>query len=301
MPEPRRIPPPGIPPAEVEISHDLVAGLLADQHPDLVGRELRLFGSGWDNTTYRLGDDLAVRLPRRQLGADMMVKEQRWLPEIALNLPLPVGAPVRTGLPARGYPWPWSIVEWIEGVSAEVVAPSQSEAARLGGFLHALHSYAPIEAPINQWRGGSLASRGFSVEQRLERLGPDDVKLPVKLVAETWKRATTVPQDFPDPVWLHGDLHPRNIIVKDRRIAAVIDWGDLCAGDPATDLAAAWLLFPERAHGEFRDAYGAISDDTWERARGWAIFFGVVMVDAGRKDDVRWAKCGNVALERACG
>ncbi len=301
MPEPRRIPPPGIPPAEVTITDDLVASLLRDQHADLADRELRLFGSGWDNTTYRLGADLAVRLPRRQLGADMMVKEQRWLPEVAVGLPLPAGAPVRTGRPGHGFPWPWSIVEWIEGVSAEVAAPAPEEAARLGGFLRVLHRAAPDDAPLNPWRGGVLGDRAFSVEQRLDRLGPEDITTPLSRVAKAWSRAKQAPLGNVGPVWLHGDLHPRNIIVNDGRIAAVIDWGDLCVGDAATDLAAAWLLFPLRAHGQFREAYGPISADTWERARGWAIFFGVVMVDAGRKDDTLWAECGNTALERACG
>ncbi|MCP3994175.1 MAG: aminoglycoside phosphotransferase family protein [bacterium] len=300
MPEPRRIPPPGIPPAEVTITDDLVAQLLEDQHPDLAGKDLRLFGSGWDNTTYRLGADLAVRMPRRQLGADMMGKELRWVSELALKLPLPVGAPLRVGRPALGYPWPWSIVEWIEGVSAEMTAPAPSEATRLGGFLRALHTSAPASAPVNPWRGGALADRAFSVEQRLERLRPEDITVPARRVAEVWEKAKAVPLGASEPVWLHGDLHPRNVIVRGERIEAVIDWGDLCVGDPATDVAAAWLLFPNGSHSQFRDAYGSIPSDTWERARGWAVFFGVVMVDAGRIDDDRWAECGRVALERAC-
>lgn len=298
--KPHPIPAPGIPPAEVEITQDLVEALLQDQHPDLADRYLRLFGSGWDNTTYRLGDDLAVRIPRRELGAGMMLKEQRWLPRLAPRLPLPAGAPVRTGLPGRGYPWSWSIVEWIDGVSAEIAAPDPSQAARLGEFLRELHSTAPAEAPHNPWRGIPLADRASSVDQRLDRLEPDDLPVAVEEIRTIWHRVRDVAIDVDERRWLHGDLHPRNVIVDGGEIRAVIDWGDLCAGDPATDLAAAWMMFPNSVHDDFRASYGEMSDATWERARGWAIFFGVIMVDAGRMDDPRWAECGRSTLERVC-
>lgn len=298
MPELGRLPPAGIPPAEVAITEDLVLALVRDQHPDLADGRLRLFGNGWDNTTYRLGDSLAVRLPRRQLGADMMVKEQRWLPELARRLPLPVGAPVRFGVPGHGYPWPWSIVEWVDGESAETDPVMAEEAPRLAGFLSSLHSQAPHDAPLNAWRGVALGERSFSVEQRLKRLGADELAVAPEQLLRTWEKVKDVPIDVAERLWLHGDLHPRNVITREGRIAAVIDWGDLCAGDPATDLAAAWLFFAGDAQEEFRAAYGNISAATWERAKGWAIFFGVVMVDAGRIDDHRWAECGNAALER---
>lgn len=285
----------------MEITPALVESLLAEQHPDLLGRELRLFGSGWDNTTYRLGDDLAIRLPRRKLGAEMMVKEQRWVRHLAKSLPLPIGRPKRLGRPGCGYPWPWSIVEWTNGVSAEVESPQPAEAARLGAFLRALHQPAPPDAPDNPWRGGPLGDRAFSVEQRLERLTAPALRVSADRIASAWNRAAQAHPYTAAPTWLHGDMHPRNVIVADGRIAAVIDWGDLCRGDPATDLAAAWMLFPVPVHQFFREAYGPVADSTWERACGWAIFFGVVMVDAGRVDDQRWAECGNLTLERACG
>jgi aminoglycoside phosphotransferase (APT) family kinase protein len=294
-----QLPPPGIPPAEVEITEELVSALLAAQHPDLMSHGLALFGSGWDNTTYRLGAELAVRLPRRQLGADMMVKEQRWLPQLAPQLPLPIGRPVRLGGPGNGYPWPWNVVEWIDGVSAIEAPIPESDAAVLGSFLASLHQPSPPEAPRNKWRGGALADRAPSVEGRLERLEAHDLSVPVGRIAETWHRASSVPIDTP-ATWLHGDVHPRNLTVDGGRLAAVIDWGDLCSGDPATDLAAAWLLFPTDAHTALHTAYGDITEATWERARGWAIFFGVVMVDAGRRDDHAWAAAGNEALTRAC-
>lgn len=297
MPNAPRIPPPGIPPPEVEITDDLVAHLLTTQHPDLADRELRLFGSGWDNTTYRLGDDLAVRVPRRRLGAEMMEKERRWLGSLRPDLPLPIGRPVRLGHPDERYPWPWSIVPWYEGVSAEVEEIDPAEAGRFAQFLRVLHAPAPVGAPTSDYRGCPLALRAESVEVRLGRMGQVPMSVTPDQVASVWHSVRDLPIDASD-VWMHGDLHPKNLIVSSGSLVAVIDWGDLCVGDPATDLASAWMLFPATVHEEFRTAYGPITADTWERARGWAIFFGVIMVDAGLKDDQRWAQAGMRTLER---
>jgi len=299
VPEARPLPPPGIPAAEVEITDELVRSLLRSQHPDLAELPLHRFGSGWDNTTYRLGDDLAVRIPRRRIGAEQIRKEQEWLTLVASGLPIPVGAPIRVGRPEFGYPWTWSVVPWIDGVSAEGADPDPGEAARLGQFLNALHRPGPDDAPRSSYRGGPLTDRALSVEERLPRLDTSLLDVSVDEIKDTWHRVKTLPVDR-DPVWLHGDLHARNIVVDGGEIAGVIDWGDLCVGDPATDLAVAWMLFPVSAHGEFREAYGTISDTTWERARGWAIFFGVVIVDAGAVDDPVWAEAGARALARAC-
>lgn len=299
MPEAVSIPPPGIPPSEVDIDLDLVHSLVGMQHPDLADRELRLFGSGWDNTTFRLGDDLAVRLPRRKLGAEMILKEQRWVPQLASTLPLPIGEPVRIGEPALGYPWKWSIVRWIDGNSAEQLDIDPGEAGPVAEFLAALHRPAPAGADASVWRGGPVIDRAPSVEQRLDRLTSRLLGIDRDIVRSIWDRTKPVPIDI-SPTWVHGDVHPRNVIVRDGAVVAIIDWGDLCVGDAATDLAAAWMLFPCEVHDEFRAAYGPISDDTWERARAWAVFFGVVMVDAGSVDDQAWAARGRETLLRAC-
>ena len=299
MPKQGEVPPPGIPPPEIEITIDLARHLVSSQHADLAGMDLRFFGSGWDNTTFRLGDDLAVRIPRRQLGAEMMVKEHRWLGELAPRLPLPIGAPVRRGAPDAEYPWLWSVVPWYKGVSAEREDMSPEETDKLAGFLAALHHDPPQDSPTSEYRGGPLTSRADSVERRIDRLSDDDVGVALDRVREIWRGAKEVPIDV-DPSWLHGDLHPRNLIVNAGQLVAVIDWGDICVGDRATDLAAAWMLFPNDVQDRFRAAYGPISPATWERARGWAILFGVVLVDAGLQDDPQWAAAGARTLRRAC-
>lgn len=292
-------PPIGIPPAEVEISTELVVALVEAQHPDLADLEIRLHGSGWDNTTFRLGSDLAVRLPRRLMGAELILKEQLWLPELARRLPISISAPVRVGTPAFGYPWAWSIVPWIEGVDAVVEPLRVDQAPAIARLLGALHQPAPVDAPRNEFRGVPLVRRCHSMESRLARIGRGSLAIGLDRVAAGWAETKTVPIDT-DEVWIHGDIHARNVIGMSGKLRAVVDWGDLCVGDPATDLAAAWILFPAAGHAAFRAAYGPISDDTRQRARGWAIHLGVVLVDAGDADDPAWAEIGRRVLERAC-
>lgn len=147
-----------MPPAEVDISADLVRRLLAGQHPDLARLPVTFLANGWDNAMFRVGDELVARLPRREVGAKIIVHEQQWLPLLARGLPLPIPYPERIGLPAHGYPWPWSIVPYLRG---EPAADSDSldaghAAAAVGGFLGALHVPAPARAPVNPFRGVPL-------------------------------------------------------------------------------------------------------------------------------------------------
>lgn len=292
-------PPAGFPVAEVDITTELVLELLRTQHPDLAERGVSFHGNGWDNATYRLGSDLAVRLPRRELAVELVENEQKWVPLLAPLLDVQIPAPVRVGTAGSGYPWRWSIVPWIEGRTADVVPLLPGETRRFGEFLRALHHPAPADAPRNPYRGVPLRTRATSVVSRLARLDADDLAVSLHRVRELWDEAASLPVDS-DEVWLHGDLHPRNVIAAEGRLAAVVDWGDICVGDPATDLAAAWMLFPVGVHDDLRDSYRPISDTTWQRARGWAIFFGVVLADSGAGHDEPWAATGREILQRAC-
>src|SRR5689334_3635384 len=136
---------PGTPPAEVLIDSALVAGLLAKQHPDLAHLPLRAVDAGWDNALFRLGDHLAVRLPRRALAAPLIIHEQRWLPNLANCLALPIPAPLRVGTPTLGYPWHWSIVPWLSGMAADQHAPDAAQALPFAAFLRSLHVPAPAD------------------------------------------------------------------------------------------------------------------------------------------------------------
>lgn len=271
------------PDADVAIDTALVRALLRAQVPDDADLDLELVANGWDNVTYRLGDTAAVRLPRRAAAAQLIRHEQRCLPELAEALPLEVPVPRYAGHPEAGYPWHWSVVPWIAGEPADRQPPDAGEAAQLGRFLRALHTAAPADAPRNPYRGVPLAGRAEGFEPRIRRLASSGVDTAVLEAA--WAAAVEAPPWTAAPRWLHGDLHPRNVLVRGGTLCAVIDWGDVTAGDPATDLAAAWLLFDVPAHGVLREAYGDDDPALWRRAAGWAALFGAIFLEVGAEDE----------------
>jgi aminoglycoside phosphotransferase (APT) family kinase protein len=271
-----------MPAAEFEVTKDLVRRLLAGQHPDLAGLPVEPLANGWDNTLFRLGDELVARLPRRALGAAILVNEQRWLPVLAPRLPLPVPVPLRTGVPGEGYPWPWSVTEFLPGTPAADGQPADPwrAAADLGAFFGALHTPAPPQAPVNPYRGVPLGQRAETFEQNLRTVSG---QVDRAAVAAAWEAALAVPPWDAAPVWLHGDPHPANILIDGGRVSGVIDFGDITAGDPACDLSLVWMLLPAGCRAGFRAAYaaagnGVISDATWARARGWALNLAVVLL-----------------------
>ncbi|MFD1718856.1 aminoglycoside phosphotransferase family protein [Georgenia deserti] len=278
------------PPAEVDVDEELVRRLLADQHPDLADLPLTRTAAGWDNVMWRLGDALAVRLPRRQVGATLTENEQRWLPEIfdrvsaATSVLLP--APLRYGRPTAYYPWHWSVVVWIQGRSAATVAPPARRriAEPLAALLPALHVPAPADAPDNPFRSRPLATRDEVVR---DRIGALDLPAAPALL-ELWSDLVrTAPWSAP-AVWIHGDLHPHNLILDGtRQLTGVIDFGDMTAGDPATDLATAWMTFDRSARRTFREHLeGHYDDATWRRGRAWALSMATAMVTMSDDDPV---------------
>jgi aminoglycoside phosphotransferase (APT) family kinase protein len=286
----------GTPPAELRIDDALVRSLLREQHPDLSALTLVARDSGFDNAIFRLGDSMAVRMPRRAIAAPLLEREQDWLPRIAASLPIPVPAPIRAGVPAGEYPWRWSVVPWLGGDAADLAPPGAGEAVRLAGFLRALHRPAPRDAPRNPVRGVPLAGRATVFEQRVARLAERD--LPVtSAVIRAWHAALAAPIDVED-TWIHGDLHARNILAEGGRITGVIDWGDMAAGDRATDLATFWMLFDPPAREEAQRALDDVSAATWARAKGWAALFGVLLLDTGIVDHPRHAAMGRLILSR---
>ena len=282
-----------MPAAEVEIDADLVRSLLVEQHPDLADRRLLLVAEGWDNVIYRLGDDLVVRLPRRQLGADLVANEHRWLPDLARRLPIPIAAPVRVGAPSGSYPWTWSICPWFEGdVAADrVLADPVVEARRLGEFVAAFHTEAPSDAPDNPVRAQPMSYLRARIPDTIERLG---ALVDGDHVAERAAGLLEV-DDWDGPaLWVHGDLHTANVVVRDGSIAAVLDLGYLTAGDPACDLAIAWMLFGEQERGLFRVVAGSripIDDATWQRGEAWALHFALLYLLHSRDND-RFGRMG---------
>jgi aminoglycoside phosphotransferase (APT) family kinase protein len=274
-----------------------VARLLVQQHPDLAHLPLRAVDEGWDNAMFRLGDHLAVRLPRRLAAAKLIANEQCWLPRLSKSLTLPVPAPYRIGNPALGYPWSWSVLPWLSGVTADTSDPAASQAVPFARFLRALHVHAPTDAPTNAFRGVPLSQRASAVEARLGRLA-NRTELITQRIRDIWKEGLEAPFDVA-LTWLHGDLHPRNVLIEDGIITGVIDWGDMTSGDRATDLAANWMLFQEPdARREVFAEYAELSQATLLRAKGWAVLLAVMLLDTGLIDNPRHAAIGERTLRR---
>ena len=297
-----------MPAAEVEVSAELVRRLLADQHPDLARLPVEFLANGWDNELYRVGDRLVARLPRRGPAAEIIRNEQRWLPQLAPRLPLPIPSPERIGRPGRGYPYAWSVVPYLPGVpAAEAPFDPAEAAAAVGGFLGALHVPAPSDAPANPFRGVPLADRAGSFAANLALLtgqaGQDQVGRDA--VLRGWDAALAAPGYDGPPVWLHGDLHPANVLVSDGQVSGVIDFGDITAGDPAVDLSVAWMLLPPDGHASFWSAYqaavGTGSDDALRaRAKGWALNLGIVFL-AHSADNPELREIGRRTLSAVLG
>jgi len=275
------------PPAEVTLTVADVDRLIASQHPSLRG-ELRAVAHGWDNEVFRLGDELAVRLPRREAAAHLVENEQRWLPVLAPSLPVRVPVPVAVGVPDEIYPWRWSIVPWFDG--ARVVDLPLAERDALAGdvaaVLRALHAVAAVDAPRNPVRGVPLRDRDAVVRGRVAG----------SQLEELWDAGLSAPEWSGRDVWVHGDVHPGNLVARDGRLVAVIDFGDMCAGDPACDLAVAWMAFGPDGRARLRADLGPGYDEPmWIRARAWAVSFATLLRDA---DDAWLRAMSSHAIEQ---
>jgi len=249
---------------ELELDEALAHRLLAEQFPNWSELPLRrIEPSGTDNAIFRLGDELSVRLPRRDGPTKPESKELDWLPQLASRLPLEVPVPVAQGRPGVGYPWFWEIHSWVEGETVPVEEIDAVRAARdLAALVLALQQVEPTGAPPG--RGVPLAERDSEFRFWLERFDGDS------RVSAEWERALAAPPWDGPPVWHHGDLDCRNWLVRDGRISGVIDWGAMGVGDPACDVMVAWKLHSHEARDAFRAALPT-DDATWERARGWAV------------------------------
>ena len=285
------------PPGEIEVDIELVEVLLAQQHPNLASLPVRAAERGSDNFMFRLGESFAVRMPRSAAAARLLANEQRWLITLSDRLPLQIPVPIRVGQPAFGFPWRWSVVPWLVGATAEATPVAAAEAPRLATFLRALHVPAPADAPRNIERAATLVSRAATVAERIRRLerATDVIN---DRIRDAWSKVLDAPNEA-SPTWIHGDLHARNVLTLDGAITGVIDWGDMTSGDPAIDLACLWMLLPnEAARLRARQAYDAANDALWARARGWAVLFGVTLLDTGLTGNARNAVMGEQILRQ---
>ncbi len=272
------------PAAEIEIDAVLVRRLLAEQAPAFANLELEFLASGWDNTILTLGPHHLVRVPRRQAAVDLVEHEQRWLPTLAPQLPIAVPVPEVFGRPTAFFPWPWSVVAHVDGLDAISAPPNSANAVEvMAGFFSAMHVVAPADAPLNPWRGGPLIERIDVTERRFDLLTDRLVnKVDIDKLRSLWQKAIGAEAHAGPPLWIHGDVHPGNVIVRDGQIVSVIDFGDLTSGDPATDLGSAWMFFDRFDRLRLRQLL-AVDPATWDRARGWAL--SVSLAIAENSDD----------------
>jgi aminoglycoside phosphotransferase (APT) family kinase protein len=257
-----------------DITAGVVAELVASQFPrwaDLAVVPVPL--DGWDNTTFRLGDELCVRLPSADRYVPQIGKEHRWLPILSRQLPLPIPEPVALGAPGPRFPRPWSVYRWIEGKPAQEdqIVDETKFASGLARFLAALQSIDASDGPApgmhNFWRGGSLTVYDEETRESIDVLGDE---IDRDAVTDAWELALDTSWDRL-PVWVHGDIAPSNLLLGDGELRAVIDFGCAAVGDPACDVVMAWTYFD----GESRQAFrGGLSLDaaTWERGRGWGLW-----------------------------
>jgi aminoglycoside phosphotransferase (APT) family kinase protein len=262
------------PPDRSTIDVSLARRLIDSQFPqwsDLPIAEVEV--DGWDNRTFRLGSELTVRLPTGDWYANQVDKEQRWLPVLAPQLPLPIPIPVAKGEPDSGFPYPWSVYRWLDGelASRRRIRNLPSFATSLARFLNALRRVdatgGPPPGEHNFYRGGPLATYEDETLQAIEALGN---RIPGKSVKRAWDDAMTTSWDR-EPVWFHGDVAAGNLLVRDGRLAAVIDFGSSGIGDPACDMVIAWTLLAGASRATFR-AELDVDAATWSRGRGWALW-----------------------------
>jgi aminoglycoside phosphotransferase (APT) family kinase protein len=263
---------------------ELVRRLIGAQFPQWAELPVRpVAASGWDNRSFRLGETMLARLPSAERYAPQVEKEQRWLPILAPQLPLPVPAPLAVGAPGEGYPWGWSVLRWIEGDTAAAAAPPADLtgfARDLADFLAALHRVdagaGPPAGPHSFWRGGLLATYDAETRAAIATLGD---RIDGAAATAMWEAALAAPWTSP-PVWVHGDVAPGNLLVREGRLAAVIDFGCCAVGDPACDLVIAWTFLDAPARAAFRAAL-QLDAACWTRAKGWALWKALIVLARG--------------------
>lgn len=235
--------------------------------------------SGWDNRTFHLGDDMLVRLPSAACYAWQVEKEQEWLPKLAPFLSQKIPTTLGMGKPTEHYPWKWSVYRWIEGktvffspdIDLNVLAED------LANFLLSLQAIDPKGGPVsgahNFYRGSSVAVYDSETRHAIRALNE---KIDSNLVTEIWESGCSQTWQK-EPVWAHGDISAGNLLINNRRLDAVIDFGQLCTGDPACDLVIAWTLFDADSRQTFHDAL--LPDaETWARARAWALWKALIVM-----------------------
>ncbi len=282
---------------EFEISASLVRGFLLSQFPEWAGLPLQLHeGSGTVSVVFRLGDALAVRLPRSPsfaTEADLLVSVGEILPD---DLPLEVPRLRAVGSPAAGYPCQWLITDWLPGSTpqAEELAHSQPAARDLGEFVARLRAIEPGGFVVRHYRGEPLRRRDARTREAIVAVADE---FDSDALIGVWSHALGIPDYTGPPHLFHGDLHTGNLLVQGGSLTAVIDFGGSAIGDPSVDALSAWWVFSESTRSEFRSA-GGFTDEMWERARGWALSVALIALPYYRESNPVFADMARRAIRQ---
>ena len=283
---------------EVRVAETLAARLVAAQFPQWVQLPLAaLHAGGSDNTLIRLGSSLVLRFPRHVKAAAQVDVESTCLPILAPHLPLAVPAIAAVGKPDFGYPYPWLVLSWLPGETAQTAPPVDelATARGLAGFVQALHARpVPPEMPRMAMER-HLRPRDNFTRQMIARL-TDEVA--PALATRRWEEALLLPEWNGAPVLVHADLHPLNLLTANGAVSAVIDWGGLCAGDPAHDMICAWMVLDHPGRALFRDLM-QVDGATWARARALAFSKALMAAPYHRKTNPALHRVMRGALKRS--
>jgi len=284
----------------MELDATVARRLIDSQFPQWSGLPITgVEHDGWDNRTFRLGSELSVRLPSGDWYAQQVAKEQRWLPVLAPRLPLPIPVPVAEGEPDAWFPYPWSVYRWLDGELATHarIDDMPGFAAALARFLNALAradaTGGPEPGRHNFFRGGPLATYADETHDAIAKLGNE---IPRDAVERVWEDAMSTAWER-DPVWFHGDVATGNLLVRDGRLAAVLDFGSSGVGDPACDTVIAWTFFSGASRARFRADYVADAG-TWSRARGWCLWKALISLVGHLENDSPDAALARRDIER---
>ncbi|TCJ97662.1 aminoglycoside phosphotransferase (APT) family kinase protein [Nocardia alba] len=264
---------------EPDTDAGLVRRLLRAQFPHWADLPVdRLVSGGTVNAVYRLGDTLTVRLPLTRAGARDLDRERRWLPKLASVLPVTIPTVVAMGEPAEGYPWSWTVHEWIDGeppVEGRLTRPEHL-AHDVAEFVTAMREVG-LDAGPTAYRGAPLATVDRHTRAAIVDLSHTDESFDANAATIAWNEALAAPAWTAAPRWVHADLMPSNLLLTAGRLTGVLDFATVGVGDPACDLIPAWNLLSTSAREVFRDAVD-VDDATWLRGRGWALSMAVIQL-----------------------
>lgn len=262
--------------AQLDITRELAHALIVRQFPEFAHLPVtEVDKQGHDNRTYRLGHNMLIRMPTTESYALKVPKEQELLPRLASYLTINIPVPLKVGHPSAAFPFPFSIYKWLEGRSANFLvfddACLENLALDLAKFLKELQaidtSFGPMPGQHNWWRGDHVSVYDKGARTQIAQLSS---VIDIDKAINLWERACKTKWDKPS-VWIHGDLAVGNILIKNRKLSGIIDFGGIAVGDPACDLVIAWTFLKGKSRELFIQKM-ALDEETWLRAKSWALW-----------------------------